>query len=119
MEKHNLRMHSSGTVRATPNTAAVKPSVLPAEFSAIDSLTGRAYMKDAITKSKIISCPWGSICGPSSDGLHLESNGGGSLCPYIFGRFYDLRRHLRSAHDSDVSIEELKAILFIDQGNVP
>lgn len=64
------------------------------EPSLIDHITGRAYADEAEKKQRSLPCPWSSLAdaeGESRDDLPRK-------CGHVFGRIYDLQRHLKAAH---------------------
>ncbi|EPQ50116.1 hypothetical protein GLOTRDRAFT_82578 [Gloeophyllum trabeum ATCC 11539] len=82
--------------------------------SAIDLLTGKAYAECARDAGKV-RCPYpctSVLCAgaPGSEvGQGGRVEGEGERCEYVFGRAYDLRRHLRAVHDMEAGREEVDA----------
>jgi general transcription factor IIIA len=76
--------------------------------STIDEITGVAYAERASGKRAQLKCPYPAMEGLSSaipvESTNLWDDGG--PCEYVFGRAYDLRRHLCAVHsvtlDKDV-----------------
>ncbi|KAF8273012.1 hypothetical protein EI94DRAFT_1677407 [Lactarius quietus] len=69
--------------------------------SIIDEITGVAYAKRASSGQAPLKCPHPAMEGlPSALPADRQNLWGGDAtpCEYVFGRAYDLRRHLRAAH---------------------
>jgi general transcription factor IIIA len=68
--------------------------------STINEITGVAYAERAARRPVQLKCPYPAMEGlPSA--LPVESTslwGDAGPCEYVFGRAYDLRRHLRAVH---------------------
>ena len=56
------------------------------------------------TVARVLQCPWGTALGDADD-----------PCPQRFGRLYDLRRHLASAHALALTDDELGELLPAEQ----
>jgi general transcription factor IIIA len=73
---------------------------LPPNTSTINEITGVAYAERAASKQVLLKCPHPAMEGlPSA--IPVESTslwGDEGPCEYVFGRAYDLRRHLRAVH---------------------
>jgi general transcription factor IIIA len=68
--------------------------------STIDEITGVAYAERATGKRAQLKCPYPAMEGLIS-AMPVESTGSrdyGGPCGHVFGRAYDLRRHLRAVH---------------------
>lgn len=75
--------------------------------SIIDDITGVAYAKRSTSGPAPLKCPHPTMEGlPStlSDRQDLWGEDA-APCEYVFGRAYDLRRHLRAVHGVDLDKE--------------
>ena len=77
--------------------------------SIIDEITGVAYAKRSADGQALLKCPHPTMEGlPSTFPAGRQNLWGedAASCEYVFGRAYDLRRHLRAVHgislDKDV-----------------
>jgi general transcription factor IIIA len=91
--------------------------------SLIDDITGHTYAVSAGVRK--LACPFPSLNGlavtlpsataSSTTSMYVEdsSSAGAALpvraCAYVFGRAYDLRRHLRAVHGVEVDKDVLDA----------
>ena len=77
----------------------------------IDSITGNAYAKRAraqIQATKVLQCPFPDL-GMLFASTDAQLVGGSSRCGYVFSRAYDLRRHLKVAHQVEVDRDDADA----------
>lgn len=92
------RVHSSiNEIIVAGNPDSSNPSAGP---SAIDILTGVAYADRAQTllhNRKVHTCPFRTFMPNTDDNID---------CPFVFSRAYDLKRHLKSSHDIELSRED-------------
>jgi general transcription factor IIIA len=70
--------------------------------STIDEITGVAYAERASGKRAQLKCPY-----PEMEGLLSAMPDDGGPCEYVFGRAYDLRRHLRAVHSVELDKDVL------------
>lgn len=82
----------------------------------IDTVTGNAYAKRAladIASSRALRCPYPNlsdflaICVDTSMSKQDTNPVTGSSCEYVFSRAYDLRRHLKAAHNMNANKESV------------
>ena len=82
------------------------------DTSIIDEITGVAYAKRSASGQAPLKCPH-----PTMEGLPSASPAGGenlwgedaAPCEYVFGRAYDLRRHLGAVHGISLDKEVVGA----------
>jgi general transcription factor IIIA len=76
-------------------------------ISIINEITGVAYEERTARTPAPLRCPHPAMEGfPStSSAENLSMWGGAVTCEYVFGRAYDLRRHLRAVHGVDLDKE--------------
>jgi general transcription factor IIIA len=90
---------SSETERPRPKKRRTQRSQSP-DTSIINEITGVAYEERAARMQAPLKCPHPAMEGlpsaPSVESLSLW--GDEAPCEYVFGRAYDLRRHLRAVH---------------------
>jgi len=106
--KHVLQRHLArhDVLPSSPAASPKKKGKKKADGTpadAIDLVTGKHYLKHA--GNRTIPCPW-----PHSFDLVLKTTGTTSkdVCPHMFGRAYDLRRHLLAAHGFGVETALVK-----------
>ncbi|CAE6443916.1 unnamed protein product [Rhizoctonia solani] len=111
---HRLQDNDSTPLRAT----STKQNNTTEPGRIIGLLTGQDYdelprspKSDAVYRPRLINCPW-----PNAFQVTKPMNGTASStsdtlakCAFKFSRTYDLRRHLRSAHELEVSADEVNA----------
>ncbi|KAH8110757.1 hypothetical protein DFH11DRAFT_1859986 [Phellopilus nigrolimitatus] len=120
LQRHVARMHApeetaQESCESSEENEAEKSPFAPSALqvpqpqsgplSTIDILTGKAYgdrAKDRIALQGALICPFPNV--PLSPCLSLQ--GVSDSCKHVFSRAYDLKRHLISAHDLEVSREE-------------
>jgi general transcription factor IIIA len=110
-EQHaDVEGESSETERPRRKKRKTKRSQSP-DTSIIDEITGVAYEKRAERTQAPLKCPYPAMEGlpsaPPAEGLSLW--GDAPPCEYVFGRAYDLRRHLRAVHDMVLDKEVVDA----------
>jgi general transcription factor IIIA len=101
---------SSEAERPRPKKRKTQRSQSP-DVSIINEITGVAYEERAARTPAPLRCPY-----PAMEGLLSAGTvGGQSLwgdaapCEYVFGRAYDLRRHLRAVHGVELDKEVVDA----------
>ncbi|KAI0296094.1 hypothetical protein B0F90DRAFT_1747231 [Multifurca ochricompacta] len=72
----------------------------PACTSIIDEITGVAYTENATKTKALLKCPHPDMndLPPAVLAESVRMWGDETPCEYVFGRAYDLRRHLRAVH---------------------
>ncbi|KAG9018517.1 Strongly-conserved Zn-finger binding protein (TFIIIA) [Tulasnella sp. JGI-2019a] len=95
--KQNLKAHLRACKPKPPATASTINSLgqSSSTSSLIDQLTGTAYKDEARKNKRVLTCPWLSL-GNKNVGQDTQLSQ--QCCAHVFGRMYDLRRHLKSAH---------------------
>jgi general transcription factor IIIA len=77
-------------------------------ISIINEITGVAYEERTANALAPLRCPHPAMEGlPSASSVESLSNlwGDATPCEYVFGRAYDLRRHLRAVHGVELDKE--------------
>lgn len=76
-------------------------------ISIINEITGVAYEERTANTPAPLRCPHPAMVGLPSAPLEGLSNSCGDTmpCEYVFGRAYDLRRHLRAVHGVELDKE--------------
>jgi len=98
---------SSETERPRPKKRRIQRAESP-NTSTINEITGVAYEERAAGRQVPLRCPHPAMGGlPSAPPAEsLDMWGDAAPCEYVFGRAYDVRRHLRAVHgvvlDKDV-----------------
>ena len=121
LQRHQARRHNKGCVRAedcedcehhadaegesseTERPQQKKQKIQRAESPntlTINEITGVAYEERVARTKAPLRCPHPAMEGlpstPSAESLDMW--GDAAPCEYVFGRAYDLRRHLRAVH---------------------
>jgi hypothetical protein len=121
LQRHQARKHNKGCVKVedcedcehhtvadgesseTERPLAKKRRTRRAESpdtSTINEITGVAYEERAARTVGPLKCPHpamdGLLSAPPAESFDLWA--GATPCEYVFGRAYDLRRHLRAVH---------------------
>lgn len=96
--RHVLEKHMAQSHTEKPAAAAMQ-APQAAELPHVRELVGSKR-----TVARVLQCPWGSALGDADD-----------PCPQRFGRLYDLRRHLASAHALALTDDELRELLPAEQ----
>lgn len=78
--------------------------------SLIDQLTGTSYLGESQKTRRVLPCPWPSM----ADTVQSPRQS----CAHVFGRMYDLRRHLKSGHGIEMDTASL-ADLMIEFPEMP
>jgi hypothetical protein len=95
-----LRHQATHATAATPSINNVVNAEQLAAASAIDLLTGKHYETHIQSLKTVLPCPWP---------LETVSTRFAGACGYVFGRIYDVKRHLSAVHGLDVETGELEA----------
>lgn len=74
-------------------------------ISIINEITGVAYEERAANTPAPLRCPHPVIKGISLAPSVVNFSGDTTPCEYVFGRAYDLRRHLRAIHGVELDKE--------------
>jgi general transcription factor IIIA len=76
-------------------------------ISIINEITGVAYAERRANTPAPLKCPHPAMEGlPSVESLsNISISGGSTPCEYVFGRAYDMRRHLRAVHGVELDKE--------------
>lgn len=98
---------SSETERSRPKKQRTQRAESP-DTSTINEITGIAYEERVARTQAALRCPHPTMEGlpsaPPAESLDMWADA--APCEYVFGRAYDLRRHLRAVHgvvlDKDV-----------------
>jgi general transcription factor IIIA len=101
---------SSEAERPRPKKRKTRRAQSP-NISIIDEITGVAYEERTARTPAPLRCPHPAMDGlpstPPGESLNLWIDT--APCEYVFGRAYDLRRHLRAVHGVDLDKEILDA----------
>ena len=97
---------SSEAERPQPKKRKSRRAQSP-NVSIINEITGVAYEEHTARTPAPLRCPHPAMEGfPSTPSVeNLNMWGGTAACEYVFGRAYDLRRHLRAVHGVDLDKE--------------
>ncbi|KAF7321425.1 Transcription factor iiia [Mycena kentingensis (nom. inval.)] len=101
LQRHVAKHHAASTSEAEPDWSEGEAVVQPQPALDIDTLTGATYANSArqkLAKATALQCPYPNMHGLEQD-AHPPSASTSVPCGYVFSRAYDLRRHLKSAHD--------------------
>jgi len=105
LQRHQARRHSDDLAKATEDEEpsdverpqSKKRRAQSPDTSIINEITGVAYEERAARMHAPLTCPY-----PAMEGLPsappAEGWGDAAPCEYVFGRAYDLRRHLGAVH---------------------
>ncbi|KDQ14931.1 hypothetical protein BOTBODRAFT_109620 [Botryobasidium botryosum FD-172 SS1] len=106
--KHVLQRHLSrhDAPSASASVSQKGGGKVKGKVSTIDIITGKHYANH--TETKTIHCPWPDLFDVDPAKRALLETEGRDTCPHRFGRAYDLRRHLKAAHDFEVEADVLK-----------
>ncbi|KAG8883020.1 Strongly-conserved Zn-finger binding protein (TFIIIA) [Tulasnella sp. 403] len=96
--KRNLQHHLRTCRPPSPDMSAVEKT------SVIDQITGQEYVDKALAKPRVFTCPW-----------NPTNNGEGEMCGHIFGRWYDLRRHMKAVHGIEAYSEVLQSFAAVEE----
>lgn len=103
LQRHTLKAHStSETVYREEDVSLSSDNQLD-----IDWITGKEYTTPSAhnnTRRPLVPCPWPDRFNLS---IPLDEDEPTEKCSYIFGRAYDLRRHLKAVHSLDLTKEEV------------
>jgi len=106
LQRHQARRHGNDPAETTEDDEpseverpqSKKQRAQSPDTSIINEITGVAYEERAARTHAPLACPYPVMAGlPSPKGTQLW--GDGVPCEYVFGRAYDLRRHLRAVHN--------------------
>ena len=116
LQRHQARQHSNDQHHADADgesSEAERPQhkkrkarrIQSPNISIIDEITGVAYEERTARTPAALRCPYPAIEGlpstPSTESPNLWSDARG--CEYVFGRAYDLGRHLRAVHGIEIA----------------
>ncbi|KAF9777877.1 hypothetical protein BJ322DRAFT_1094846 [Thelephora terrestris] len=98
--KHLLQRHLSRAHQEIGSDAASDPEEDNANGVRmdIDGITGRSYLERNSGIKKPVCCPYPNLPPQFASGRNSDLSVSVAPCEHVFGRAYDLRRHLLSEH---------------------
>ncbi|KAF8705406.1 Zinc finger, C2H2 type, partial [Rhizoctonia solani] len=117
MQRHLERHHrpeDSESALPKPSSNPTNQKNITKTSTLIGLLTGQDYDKsprssksNASPRPRLINCPWPNAFGTTK--LVNQPTFSTVKCAFKFSRAYDLRRHLRSAHELEAGADEVNA----------
>lgn len=110
--EHNADTDGESSEAECPQPKKRKSRLQSQNISIINEITGVAYEERTANAPAPLRCPHPAMEGfPSAPSVErlCNSYGDATPCEYVFGRAYDLRRHLRAIHGVELYKETVDA----------